>query len=145
MTREKKVQYWLSLVAEDLDLGEFLCQNGRWLYSAFMCHQVIEKVLKAYWTATREDVPPYIHEHKRLAELCGLYQQMTSEQRRFLQEIRLMNIEARYPDYKRSIANMLNEEKTRQIVEQTKQMRQWILQKCLAEMKPSSSSDDTSK
>ena len=145
MTREEKVQYWLSLVAEDLDLGEFLCQNGRWLYAAFMCHQVIEKVLKAYWTATREDVPPYIHEHKRLAELCGLYQQMTSEQRRFLQEIRLMNIEARYPDYKRSIANMLNEEKTRQIVEQTKQMQQWILQKCLAEMKPSSSSDDTSK
>ena len=57
MTREEKVQYWLDVTAEDLDLGEFLCQSGRWLYAAFMCHQVIEKMLKAYWTATRDDVP----------------------------------------------------------------------------------------
>ena len=43
MTREEKVQYWLDIVADDLDLAEFLCQSGRWLYAAFMCHQVIEK------------------------------------------------------------------------------------------------------
>ena len=98
MTREEKVKYWLDIVAEDLDLGEFLFKSGRWLYSAFMCHQVVEKMLKAYWTATRDDVPPYIHEHKRLAELCGLYGQMDDRQRSFLNEIRLMNIEARYPD-----------------------------------------------
>jgi len=56
-----------------------------------------------------------------------------------------MNIEARYPDYKRSIVNTLGEEKTRQIVEQTKQMQQWILQECSAATKPSASSDDTSE
>lgn len=145
MTKEEKVQYWLDIVAEDLDLGEFLCQSGRWLYSTFMCHQVIEKMLKAYWTATRDDVPPYIHEHKRLAELCGLYEQMDDGQRRFLLEIRLMNIEARYPDYKRSIASTLNEQKTRQIVEQTKQMQQWILQKCSLATKPSNSSENISE
>ena len=145
MTREEKVQYWLDITADDLDLGEFLCQNGRWMYAAFMCHQVIEKMLKAYWTAIRDDVPPYIHEHKRLAEICGLYEQMSDEQRDFLQEMRPMNIEARYPDYKRSIANALNAEKTHQIVEQTKQMQQWILQKCLTAMKPLTSLGDTSK
>ena len=145
MDREEKVQYWLDIVAEDLDLGEFLFKSGRWLYSAFMCHQVVEKMLKAYWTATRDDVPPYIHEHKRLAELCGLYGQMDACQRSFLNEIRLMNIEARYPDYKRTVANSLTEERTRHIVEQTKQMQQWILQKCSQEMKPSSSSENTNE
>ena len=145
MTREEKVQYWLYIVADDLDLAEFLCQSNRWLYSAFMSHQVIEKMLKAYWTATCDDVPPYIHEHKRLAELCGLYEKMSEEQRDFLQEIRPMNIEARYPDYKRSIAKSLGEEKTRQIVEQTKQIQQWILQECLAVTKPLTSSDATKK
>lgn len=145
MTREEKVQYWLDIVAEDLDLGEFLCNSGRWLYSAFMCHQVIEKMLKAYWTATQDEVPPYIHEHKRLAELCGLYQQMSDEQRYFLEEMRPMNIEARYPDYKRSIAKTLDTTRTRKILEKTKQMQQWILQKCLLEMKPSNSSENTSE
>lgn len=79
MTREEKVQYWLDIAIEDLDLAEFLFASRRWLYSAFMCHQVIEKMLKAYWTATCDEVPPYIHEHKRLSELCGLYEQMSEE------------------------------------------------------------------
>lgn len=136
MTRSEKVKYWLDIVSEDMELSEFLLNNGKFLYSAFMCHQVIEKMLKAYWTATNDEVPPYIHEHKRLAELCGLYQLMSVEQRQFLNEIRPMNIEARYPDYKHSVANSLNREKTSYIVEQTKQIQQWILQKCLQEMKP---------
>ena len=145
MTKEEKVQYWLDIATEDLDLAEFLFTSKRWLYSAFMCHQVIEKMLKAYWTATCDDVPPYIHEHKRLAELCGLYEQMNDEQHYFIEEIRPMNIEARYPDYKRSVANSLNEEKIKKIVEQTKQMQQWILQKCLLEMKPSNLSGNTNE
>jgi len=143
MTREEKVQYWLDIVAEDLDLGEFLFKSGRWLYACFMCHQVIEKMLKAYWTATSDEVPPYIHEHKLLAKYCGLYQKMTDEQRHFLEEIRPMNIEARYPNYKRSVANSLTEEKTRNIVEQTKQMQQWILQECSLATKPLNSSENT--
>ena len=58
MTREEKVQYWLDIVADDIDLAEFLF---------------------------------------------------------------------------------------RKIVEQTKQMQQWILQECLVVMRFSTSSDDTSK
>ena len=145
MTKEEKVQYWLDIATEDLDLAEFLFASKRWLYSAFMCHQVIEKMLKAFWAATCDEVPPYIHEHKRLAELCGLYEQMDDEQRYFIEEIRPMNIEARYPDYKRSVANSLNEEKMRRIVEQTKRLQQWILQKCLLETRPSNSSENTNE
>ena len=64
-----------------------------------------------------------------LAEGCGLYAEMTDEQRDFLEIIRPMNIEARYPSYKREIAKRLNEEICRNIVEETKQLQQWILQK----------------
>ena len=67
------------------------------------------------------------------------------DQRYFLEEIRPMNIEARYPDYKRSIANSLNEDKISMIVEQTKQLQQWILQKCLLKMRLSNSSENTSE
>ena len=48
MNKEEKVKYWLDLVDYDLDTAETLYNGGRWLYVAFMCHQVIEKVLKAY-------------------------------------------------------------------------------------------------
>lgn len=40
---------WLDIVNEDLNVAELLFNNGHWLYTGFMCHQVIEKTLKAYW------------------------------------------------------------------------------------------------
>ena len=64
----------------------------RWLYVAFMCHQCIEKTLKAYWCGTQPDDPPYTHNHKRLADGCGLYGQMTDEQKDFLNTITNYNI-----------------------------------------------------
>ncbi|MBQ7531396.1 MAG: HEPN domain-containing protein [Paludibacteraceae bacterium] len=114
------------MVDEDLSVAKDLFKTRHWLYTAFMCHQVVEKMLKAYWVATRDDDPPYIHDHKRLAEGCGLYEKLTTEQRVFLTTIREMNIEARYREYKSRIAASLNEQNTQQLLQQTIEMQQWI-------------------
>ena len=135
MAREEQINQWLEIIAEDMSVAEDLFKTGHWLYTAFMCHQVIEKTIKAFWVATREDDPPYIHEHKRLAEGCGLYAEMTEEQRKFLTVIKQMNIEARYREFKSKLAANLNEEICQQILEQTKEMHLWILQKFLPEKK----------
>ena len=129
MAKEDKKKYWTDLAAEDLSLAEYIFKGGRWLYTAFMCHQAIEKMLKAYWVYVRDDEPPYTHEHKRLAGECGLWEEMTEKQQDFIELIRPMNIEARYPDYKRNIAKSLNEASARHILEQTKEIIQWIHQK----------------
>ena len=88
MNTAEKVKYWLGIADYDLDTAEAMYSTGRWLYVAFMCHQVIEKTLKAYWCATQEDEPPYIHNHKRLADGCGLYSRMSLEQKDFLKPSR---------------------------------------------------------
>lgn len=124
-----KVRYWLDIATNDLDTAEYLFQGGRWLYVAFMCHQVIEKVLKAFWTATRDDDPPYTHSHAKLLDCCGLKDQLTEEQLRFIAMMVPMNIEARYPQYKQKVASTLNETACQYILDQTKQFYQWILQK----------------
>ena len=140
-----KTTYWIDIADEDLEVAEDLFKAKRWLYVAFMCHQVIEKTLKAYWCATQDDEPPYVHNHRRLAEGCGLYEEMSGEQRRFLGMINNMNIEARYPDYKSGIARSLNEQTSRNIIDETKQMQQWIKDKFLPATKPSASSETTSE
>ena len=56
-----------------------------------------------------------------------------------------MNIEARYPDYKSGIARSLNEQTSRNIIDETKQMQQWIKDKFLPATKPSASSETTSE
>ncbi len=119
---------WLEQVDEDISAAECLLQGGHWLYVAFLCHQAIEKTIKAYWLSSREDDPPYIHDHYKLLERCGLASKLNADQERFLELMSPMYIAARYPEHKRRVAQMLNDNGCRHIIEETKKIRQWILQ-----------------
>ena len=129
MNSEERANKWLAIVTEDLSVAEDLYKTRHWLYVGFMCHQVVEKTLKAYWCVCRDDDPPYIHDHKRIAEGCGLYTKMDDEQKSFLEHIKPLNIEARYQEYKDAVARGLNEQTAATVLEQTKQMHAWILQR----------------
>ena len=144
MTKDEKVQYWLDIAKYDIDTAETLQRGGRWLYVAFMCHQAIEKTLTAYWCAPCDDDPPYTHSHQRLATGSRLYDEMSDDQRDFLDTITNYNIEARYPEDKDALARTLTSDYCRQIIDETKQLQQWI-EGHLPATRPSSSSEDTSE
>lgn len=124
-----KVAYWIDIADYDLGTAEDLYKSKRWLYVAFMCHQVIEKTLKAYWSATREDDPPFIHHLANLSIRCGLYEQMTEAQQEFIAMLMPMNIEARYPEYKQKLALSLNQQTCKSIIKETKALQTWIKNK----------------
>ena len=124
----EKVASWLDIADYDLDTAEAMYQTGRWLYVAFMCHQVIEKTLKAYWCGKQTTDPPYTHNHMRLAEGCGLYELMDDEQRDFLDTITNYNIAARYPEDKEALSQTLTDSFCREMIDNTKQLQQWIKQ-----------------
>ena len=121
-----KVAYWTEIADYDLETAEDLYKSRRWIYVAFMCHQVIEKTLKAYWSAAREDDPPFIHHLANLAIRSGLYDQMTEHQQEVIAMLMPMNIEARYPDYKQKLASGLNKEMCRELINETKDLQLWI-------------------
>ena len=145
MAKEDMATKWLEQVDEDILTAEALFDSGRWLYIGFLCHQAVEKVIKAYWLAMRDDEPIYLHNHFRLLEGCGLKAELSDEQRRFIEIMSPMYIAGRYPEYKNQVARMLNEKGSAYLIEQTKLFRQWILQKCSLETRPLNSSDDTKK
>lgn len=145
MAKEDMARKWLEQVEEDILTAEALFDSRRWLYIGFLCHQAVEKVIKAYWLATRDDEPIYLHNHFRLLEGCGLKAELSDEQRRFIEIMSPMYIAGRYPEYKSQVARMLNEKGSAYLIEQTKLFQQWILQKCSLETKPLNSSDDTKK
>ena len=134
-----RVPYWIDLADYDIETAETLYNGGRWLYVAFMCHQAIEKTLKAYWCDTLHTDPPFIHNLIRLAEDTGLEKEMTDAQLDTIETLVPMNIQARYPEYKEQLAQMLSKERCRTIIDETKQLQQWIKNKL------SDSSKDTSK
>lgn len=129
MTQEEKVVCWLDLADYDIETAEGLFVVKRWLYVGFMCHQVIEKTLKAYWCKTREDDPPYIHNLSQLAIRSGIYEQMSVEQQQTIAQLMPMNIEARYPEYKEQLLKKLTKEFCRQLIDDTKALQQWIRNK----------------
>ena len=112
--------------------------------AGILCHQAIEKALKAYYSATHDDDPRYTHSHSKLLEDCGFLDQLTDEQLGFLDLMVPMYIEARYPEQKAATARTLSKEVSQYFIEQTKQLTQWIEER-LPETKPSTSCDATSK
>ena len=131
MTSEEKIEYWVKISDGDLKVAETLLKNRHNLYTGFMCHQVIEKIIKAGFQKLKNDTPPYTHNLLRLAELSGFYHLFSDEQKKFLSSLNPLNIEARYPDYKEKIAKGLTDDLCNQIFYQTKQLQQWIKEKIL--------------
>ena len=124
-----KVAYWIDIADYDMETAETLYDGGRWLYVAFMCHQAIEKTLKAYWCGTQNTAPPYTHNLTRLSEGSRLDAEMSEEQLDLIETLIPMNIQARYPEYKEQLARILTKETCRHIIDETKQLQQWIKNK----------------
>lgn len=144
MTRGEIVQKWLDHVHEDISAAECLFQGGHWLYVGFLCHQALEKVLKAYYSANNDDDPPYTHSHSKLLEVCGLTDRISPEHLRFIDFMVPMYIKSRYPEQKVAVARSLSADACQYIIDTTKQLTQWI-EGLLPEMKPSTPCDATNK
>lgn len=109
-----------------LDTADAMFRTRRWLYVGFMCHQSIEKIFKAYWSSKKVELAPYSHNLINIAQSCGLGQMMDDEQRSFVGEMMPLNIEARYPSYKKSIEESLSESKCQDILAKTKALQEWV-------------------
>ena len=81
----------------------------------------------------------------RLLEGCELDSKLSDEQKKHIDKMKPMYIAARYPEHKQRIAMTLNEQTCQDIIENTKQFKQWLLQEYSAATKHSTSSDDTSR
>jgi len=126
MTIDEKVQYWVSLSDYDIDAAVAMLRSKHYLYVAFMCHQAIEKIFKAAYTKLKEETPPYTHKLASLALQSGFYERLSEEQKSFVMDVEPLNIEGRYPDYKRTIAQSLSLPVCEQLWAQTKILQQWI-------------------
>ena len=129
MTTEEKITYWIDLADYDLETAKAMLEAKRFLYVGFMCHQVIEKLLKAYWSKVLSEPPLKIHNLARLAAQTRLIEEMTEEQQHFIDLLAPMNIEARYPDYKSKLAETLSQKNCRSILNKTNALGLWIKEK----------------
>lgn len=94
-----------------------------------MCHQVIEKVLKAYWSNIFDEPPLKIHTLSKLASKTNLDAEMSEEQLDFIDTLEPLNIEARYPSYKERLLKSLTLDYCIELIKSTKELHLWIKNK----------------
>jgi HEPN domain-containing protein len=125
VTNEEKVQYWVDLANYDIETANSMFREKRYLYVGFMCHQVVEKIFKAYYMKLTEDTPPYVHKLSFLAKRGDFYSLLTAQQRQLIEELEPLNIEARYPEYKERLLRRLTPSYCTELIINTKALLQW--------------------
>ena len=104
MDVRKQINYWRTSSDEDFAASESLLEKGHLRHSLFFVHLAIEKMLKAHVTRQMEDVPPRTHSLVRLAEIAGL--KLGAEQKEFLREFGVYQLEGRYPDSEQVLSDL---------------------------------------
>ncbi len=124
--KQERIAYWQSVAQYDLDTAEAMLKTGRFLYVGFMCHQAIEKMLKAHFVKSRNNVPPFHHNLAFFAEESGILKQTSEEQKVLISFLQPLNVESRYPSYKNKIFQTMSEDRCRSLLSQTKELYLWL-------------------
>jgi len=97
---EQIIQYWISEADEAFEVAGHLFDKKDFSYALFFCHLALEKILKAIYVLHKGEHAPPIHNLHRLSKLAGI--KMNDAQIEILLLATSFNIEARYPDIKRT-------------------------------------------
>lgn len=118
----------MDMAAYDLDTARAMLDAGRYLYVGFLCHQTVEKMLKAYYWKSIHDEPPYTHNLLVLAEKSNLTPLLPGGMDGLLNRLMPLNIQARYPQDKDELLKILTSEVCGELLKRTGKLSEWINQ-----------------
>lgn len=126
MSGNKKVRYWVETADYDLVSAKAMLDKKRYLYVGFLCHQVAEKMLKAYFWRNQKKEPPYIHNLLVLSEKSGFDGKAKEEHLLLFNELMPLNIQARYPEDKELLLKSLDKKRCMELYKKTREFYTWI-------------------
>ena len=128
-TMSERVEYWLELCDEDLLTAKTLFQGERYLPMGFYCHMIVEKGLKAIIAKKTNELPPKIHDLRKLAVRGDVFSILSDEQKQLLFTLDPMQIETRYPDGEETQVPELSLTDSEQLLKETEEFLCWIKQR----------------
>jgi HEPN domain-containing protein len=121
---KKEVKNWLDSASYDFETAEHMFKAGRYIYTVFMCHLALEKVLKAKVQEITGETPPKTHDLEYLVGLARLSPDQAME--KFIVEISNLSVVTRYPRDFQMMFKDFSPERTKLILTKTKEVFQWI-------------------
>ncbi len=116
---------WVGRAEYDIDTARAMLDSKRYLYVVFCCQQSLEKALKALIAEETEQMPPRVHNLRRLAQTLHL--DVDDKTDSFFAYLSQYYIDSRYDAYPNEICSAISPQKACEIVEQTEELLRWLL------------------
>ena len=127
-TKTKAVNFWINKSKYDCGAARAMYNANMYLYTGFLCHQTIEKALKAYYIHRNDERQPQTHNLELLADLCKLSSDMNAPMLQTLQKLKPLYTATRYEDDGDKIADLLTKHYCKKLLIETEALHDWIIQ-----------------
>jgi HEPN domain-containing protein len=125
MTIKEHISYWLDSAEHDLETSNTLFEAGKYDWSLFIGHLVLEKLLKAIFVKNNNNkMPPKLHNLVRLSELSFI--ELDENKKVLFDKINDFNIEVRYPEYKNELYKTCTKEFAEENINYIKELYKWL-------------------
>lgn len=123
-TMDEVAQHWREQSAYDIETAKALFQSKRFPHCLFFCHLAVEKILKAKVVVATGAHAPFTHNLVSLSKSITLT--LSERQEKLIAELNEFNLEARYPDWKKSFYQLATREYTEKILTETQELLLWL-------------------
>ena len=121
---KREIKNWLDSAQYDLDTAEHLFNTERYVYTIFMCHLALEKILKAKIEEITDKTPLKTHNLRYLIKLSTL--EPPDYMFNFLSKLSDVSIPTRYPDNFDELLKSYDKKAANTYLTQTKEAFKWI-------------------
>jgi len=115
---------WLKQADYDMDTADYMFRGGRYMYTVFMCHLSLEKALKGLYAEKLGKEPPKTHNLLYLLEKMKLT--LPEDLFDFISTLNRVSVPTHYPDDLQRILKDYDKKKTKEVLDQSKQVLQWL-------------------
>lgn len=124
MDIENQIEYWTKAAELDYPVIDHLFEKKDYVWSLYIGHLVIEKLLKAHYVNFNKTTPPKTHDLVKLFYKSNLPNDLAIIES--LDLITEFNIEARYPEFKFNFYKKCDEKFTIESIAKIKEVAEWL-------------------
>ena len=127
MGMQENIEFWINSSDDNYKSMMNMLKTREYMWSLFIGHLVIEKLLKAYYVKVVSNVVPRTHDLLKLAINAGI--DLDETKKDDLQYITLFNIETRYEEYRQNMRKKCTKKFTEENIAKIKGLRRWLKEK----------------
>ena len=110
----------------NLESAHAMLKTRRFLYVGFLCHQAVEKPLKALYCHGSDDDPPHTLNLNLLAIRSSIAVRLSPERQKLLDDLMPPQLQIRHPSDRSAMLASLTPTRCKDLFSRTKEWSSWI-------------------